>query len=107
MIDEMGLTEIVRPKLTRTSAIGGGVALVAGGNAEVGLFNISEILPIQGVRLVGPLPAGLQNYIVFSAAIPVRNTAPEPALAFIKALAAPAARDAWQNAGMEPMAAVH
>jgi molybdate transport system substrate-binding protein len=105
MIDEMGLTEIVRPKLTRTSAIGGGVALVAGGNAEVGLFNISEILPIQGVRLVGPLPADLQNYIVFSAAIPVRNTAPEPALAFIQALAAPAARDAWRNAGMEPMAA--
>jgi len=36
MIDEMGLTETVRPKLTRTSAIGGGVALVAGGNVEVG-----------------------------------------------------------------------
>jgi len=107
MIDEMGLTEIVRPKLTRTSAIGGGVALVAGGNAEVGLFNISEILPIQGVQLVGPLPAELQNYIVFSAAIPVRNTAPEPAAAFIQALAAPAARDAWRNAGMEPVAAAH
>jgi ABC-type molybdate transport system substrate-binding protein len=46
----------------------------------------------------------LQNYIVFSAAIPVRNTAPEPASAFIQALAAPAARDAWRNAGMEPVA---
>jgi molybdate transport system substrate-binding protein len=105
MIEEMGLSETVRPKLTRTSAIGGGVALVAGGNVEVGLFNISEILPIQGVQLVGPLPAELQNYIVFSAAIPVRNTTPEPALAFIQALAAPAARDAWRNAGMEPVAA--
>ena len=105
MIEEMGLTETIRPKLTRTSAIGGGVALVAGGNAEVGLFNISEILPIQGVQLVGPLPAELQNYIVFSAAIPVRNTTPEPALAFIQALVAPAARDAWRNAGMEPVGA--
>ena len=104
MIEEMGLTETIRPKLTRASAIGGGVALVAGGNVEVGLFNISEILPIQGVQLVGPLPAELQNYIVFSAAIPVRNTAPEPASAFIQALAAPAARDAWRNAGMEPVA---
>ncbi len=104
MIEEMGLTETIRPKLTRASAIGGGVALVAGGNAEVGLFNISEILPIQGVLLVGPLPAELQSYIVFSAAIPVRNTAPEPALAFIQALAAPAARDAWRNAGMESVA---
>jgi molybdate transport system substrate-binding protein len=105
MIEEMGLTETIRPKLTRASAIGGGVALVAGGNVEVGLFNISEILPIQGVQLVGPLPAELQNYIVFSAAIPARNSAPEPATAFIQALAAPAARDAWRNAGMEPVAA--
>lgn len=105
MIDQMGLTEMVRPKLTRTSAIGGGVALVAGGNVEVGLFNISEILPIQGVQLVGPLPAELQSYIVFTAAIPARNMAPEPASAFIQALAAPAARDAWRNAGMEPVAA--
>jgi molybdate transport system substrate-binding protein len=107
MIDEMSLTETVRAKLTRASAIGGGVALVAGGNVEVGLFNISEILPIQGVQLVGPLPAELQNYIVFSAAIPVRNTAPEPAAAFIQALAAPEARDAWRNAGMEPVGGTH
>jgi molybdate transport system substrate-binding protein len=104
MIDQMGLTETIRPKLTRASAIGGGVALVAGGNVEVGMFNISEILPIQGVHLVGPLPAELQSYIVFTAAIPVRNTMPEPAAAFIRALAAPAARDAWQRAGMEPVA---
>ena len=103
MIDQMGLTAAVQPKLTRTSAIGGGVALVAGGTVEVGMFNISEILPIQGVRLVGPLPAELQNYIVFSAAIPARNTAPEPAAAFIAALAAPAAREAWRKAGMEPV----
>jgi molybdate transport system substrate-binding protein len=107
MIEQMGLTETVRPKLTRTSAIGGGVALVAGGNVEVGLFNISEILPIQGVTLVGALPAELQSYIVFSAAIPARNTAPEPAAAFIAALAAPAAREAWRKAGMEPVAASH
>ena len=45
-----------RSKLTLASAIGGGVDLVAGGKAEIGLFNISEILPIQGVALVGPLP---------------------------------------------------
>jgi molybdate transport system substrate-binding protein len=107
MIDEMGLTETIRPKLTRAAAIGGGVALVAGGNVEVGLFNISEILPVKGVQLVGPLPAELQSYIAFSAAIPASNTAPEPASAFIQALAAPAARDAWRNAGMEPVAASH
>jgi molybdate transport system substrate-binding protein len=105
MIDRMGLTETVRPKLTRIAAIGGGVALVADGKAEVGFFNISEVLPIPGVTLVGPLPADLQSYIVFAGAIPTNAAAPEPAAAFIQALAAPAASEAWRKSGMEPAAA--
>lgn len=105
MIDHMGLTNLVRPKLTRTAAIGGGVALVADGKAEVGLFNISEILPVPGVTMVGPLPGNLQSYILFDAAIPTSDPAPEPAAAFIQALAAPAANDAWKKSGMESVAA--
>ena len=104
MIERMGLAAVVRPKLTRTSAIGGGVALVAAGKAEVGFFNISEILPVPGVTLAGPLPPPLQSYIVFAAAIPLSNTTPEPAAAFIAALATPAAQEAWRNSGMEPVA---
>jgi molybdate transport system substrate-binding protein len=104
MIEQMGVTETVRPKLMLTSAIGGGVDLVANGKAEIGLFNISEILPIKGAALVGPLPSELQTYIVFGAAIPAGAAAPESAAAFIKALAAPAQRRAWRKAGMEPLA---
>jgi molybdate transport system substrate-binding protein len=103
MVDRMGLTDVLRPKLTRTAAIGGGVALVADGKAEVGLFNISEILPVPGVTMVGPLPEDLQSYIVFAAAVPARNAAPGPALAFIQALAAPSAGDIWRKSGMEPV----
>jgi molybdate transport system substrate-binding protein len=105
MIDAMGVAETVKSKLTLTSAIGGGVELVARGKAEVGLFNISEILPIAGATLAGPLPAELQSYIVFDAAIPAGVATPEPASAFIKALTAPAERHAWQKAGLEPLGA--
>jgi molybdate transport system substrate-binding protein len=104
MIDSLGLTDIVRPKLTVKAAIGGGVALVADGKVEIGLFNISEIMPEKGVTLVGPLPADLQNYILFTAAIAVKSAVPEPASAYIKQLTDPAARLAWQNAGLEPAA---
>ena len=75
MIDRMGLTEIVKPKLTLRQ-IAGGVALVADGAAEIGLFNISEVLPVGGVTLVGPLPPKLQSYIVFAAAIHARSPSP-------------------------------
>jgi molybdate transport system substrate-binding protein len=103
MIDQLGMTETVRPKLTLSHAIEGGVDLVASGEAEIGFFNISEILPVKGVMLAGPLPAELQTYIVFEAAIPNSNTADGPAQDFIKALAAPSARPAWQRAGLEPV----
>jgi molybdate transport system substrate-binding protein len=102
MIDQMGLTETVKPKLILEAAIGGGVKLVADGKAEVGLFNISEILPVKGVTLVGPLPAELQSYIAFAAAVLTGSTVAEPAAALIKSLAEPAHRRAWQDAGLEP-----
>jgi molybdate transport system substrate-binding protein len=104
MIALMGIADTVKPKLTLATAIGGGVDLVAAGKAEVGLFNVSEIVPIKGVTLVGPLPAELQTYIVFTAAIPATNAAPQPAASFIKKLADPSAGPEWQKAGMEPAA---
>jgi molybdate transport system substrate-binding protein len=105
MIEQMGLTDIVKPKLTLKSAIGGGVDLVAAGTAELGLFNVSEIVPIKGVTLVGALPAELQSYIVFAAGIAVDDAAPQPAAAFIKMLADPSARADWESTGMTPAAA--
>jgi molybdate transport system substrate-binding protein len=101
MIDRMGLTEILKPKLTLQQAIAGGVALVAKGAAEIGMFNISEILPVGGVTLVGPLPPELQSYIVFAAAIHARSTLPVPARALIEAMADPAAREQWKAGGLE------
>ena len=105
MIDRLGLTETVRPKLNVKSAIGGGVDLVADGTVEIGIFNISEIMPVKGVTLVGPLPAELQNYIVFAAAILKGDPAPEPAADFIKSLADPAERQVWLDAGLDPVEA--
>jgi molybdate transport system substrate-binding protein len=101
MIARMGIADAVKPKLTLLFAIGGGVAAVAKGEAEIGLFNISEILPVKGVTLVGPLPPELQSYINFSGAIHAGSLSPDPAKAFLQALADPGARDAWKTGGFE------
>jgi molybdate transport system substrate-binding protein len=101
MTERLGLADVVNPKLTLRQAIAGGVALVASGAAEVGMFNISEALAVPGVALAGPLPPELQSYLVFTAAIPVGNRA--PALAFVRFLTAPDARAAWQAGGLEAL----
>src|SRR6185312_3638580 len=83
MIVQMGITDTVKPKLTLAHAITGGVQLVADGKAEVGMFNISEILPIKGVTMVGPLPPELQHTITFAAGITAASPVRDYAAAFI------------------------
>jgi molybdate transport system substrate-binding protein len=107
MIAQMGITDVVKPKLTLAHAITGGVKLVADGKAEVGMFNISEILPIKGVIMVGPLPTDLQHYITFTAGITATSAVRGDAAAFIALMADSAAHDAWTSAGLEPLGGGH
>jgi molybdate transport system substrate-binding protein len=88
-------------------AFTGGVANIAKGVAELGIFNISEIVPIKGVTLVGPLPAAHQNYLVFSGALHARGASPGPAAAYLRALTEPAAQEVWKAGGMEVIPSTH
>jgi molybdate transport system substrate-binding protein len=101
MIERMGIAEAVKPKVRLMFAVGGGVAAVASGDAELGLFNISEIVPVPGAALAGALPAELQSYITFAGALHVDSAAPDAAAAYLKTLAS--AREAWKVGGFEPL----
>ena len=103
MIEQMGIADAIKPKLTIMQAIDGGVDLVAKGEAEIGLFNISEILPVKGVTLAGPLPASVQSYIVFAAALHSGSHAPDAAQAFVRLATDPASRGEWKAGGLESM----
>jgi molybdate transport system substrate-binding protein len=102
MMARLGIAELVGPKTVYKFAILGGTAAVANSDAEIGLFNVSEILADKGVTLVGPLPPSLQSYIAFAGAVPAGSASPDAALAFLRSLAAPDARGAWTAAGFEP-----
>jgi len=102
VIARLDVADLVRPKTTYQFAIGGGTAAVAKGEAEVGLFNISEILADTGVTLVGPLPPSLQSYITFVGAVHAARASAEEARAFLRSLVAPQSRDIWTKAGFEP-----
>jgi len=106
MFERLGIADQVRPKVVLMYAFTGGVANIAKGGAEIGLFNISEIVPINGVKLVGPLPAEQQNYLVFSGALHVRGESPEPAAAYLRSLTEPAAHEAWKAGGFEVLGGV-
>jgi molybdate transport system substrate-binding protein len=77
--------------------------IVAKGEAEIGFQQISELKPVAGIDIVGPLPDELQKVTVFSAGIASVAKEPEAGKALIKFLASPAARDTIVNSGLEPI----
>jgi len=78
--------------------------IVAKGEAELGFQQISELRPVAGIDIVGPLPAELQKITVFSAGIAGGSKEPEAGKALIKFLASPQACDEITKSGMDPIA---
>jgi molybdate transport system substrate-binding protein len=79
-------------------------AVVARGEAEIGFQQVSELLPIQGIDFVGPLPAEVQRVTVFSAGVTAGSKKPAAASALIRFLASPDASRAIAKTGLEPFA---
>jgi molybdate transport system substrate-binding protein len=102
LIERLGLAEQMKPKtLLETRPSHTAVAVVEG-KAELGFALISEILPVSGAELVGPLPAELQNYVVFTAGISPNAKDAEAAKTFVKFFTTPAALPVLKAKGMEP-----
>jgi molybdate transport system substrate-binding protein len=100
LLGKLGLGEAMKGKTRLTSRP---VAeLVAAGEAEIGLQQIVAILPVKGADLVGPLPAELQNVIIYAAGISARAAEPKAAHALIAFTKTPQAGRIMRGKGLEP-----
>jgi molybdate transport system substrate-binding protein len=104
MFAKLGIADAMKDKAKKIPATPVG-EIVARGEAEIGFQQISELKPVQGIDIVGPLPNDLQKVTVFSAGIATVSKEPDAGRALIKFLASPAARDAMVNSGLEPIPA--
>ena len=101
ILANLGIAEAVHAKTVLRTPFDGGVALVASGAVEIGLYLVSEIQAVEGVKLAGALPAELQSYVIYAGAVAAQSPAPDAALAFLRFLGEPAARERWYAAGFE------
>ena len=100
LMERLGLAEAIKSKTKLTT---GPVAeLLARGEAELGLQQIVAILPVKGADLVGPLPAELQNIIVYAAGLSARAANSRAARQFIAFMATPRVVDLIRAKGLEP-----
>ena len=95
-----GILDQVKPKL-RIAMLGPGAKLITDGEVELGFFNLSEVLP--GLKVVGPVPAPLQGYTFYEAAVMAKGAVPAEAAAFIKRMASTDAGEKWRAAALEPV----
>jgi molybdate transport system substrate-binding protein len=101
LLDRLGIAAEVKGK---SKLIHGGAVAehIARGEAELGIHQISEILPVKGITLVGPLPAEIQNYTIYAAGIGAQAKEPATAKALLEVLSGSAAADVLKSKGMDP-----
>jgi molybdate transport system substrate-binding protein len=104
MFEKLGIADAMKDKARKIPATPVG-EIVARGDAEIGFQQISEMLPVSGIDIVGQLPPELQKITVFSAGIASVSREPDAGRALIKFLASPAASAAIIKSGMEPIPA--
>ncbi|HEV7981796.1 MAG TPA: substrate-binding domain-containing protein [Xanthobacteraceae bacterium] len=101
LLQRLGIADQVKPKEKLKQ--GGYVAdLISSGESELGIHQISEIVPAKGVTLVGPLPANIQNYTVYAAGVGPGTKYPDEAKKLIAVLSGPSAQALFKSKGMEP-----
>ena len=101
LLDRLGIADQIRPKAKLKN--GGHVAdLIVSGEAELGLHQISEIVPVKGVTLVGPLPKEIQNTTTYAAGISATAKDKSAADELIKYLSGPDAARVLKSKGMDP-----
>ena len=102
VLQQLGIADAVQSKI-RLITGGSVVAVVITGEAALGVQQISEILPYtdKGVRLVGPLPAGLQKITTYTAAVMNTSIDPQAAQRFIDQLVTPQAKQVFASAGFD------
>jgi molybdate transport system substrate-binding protein len=102
LTERLGIGEAVKAKSVLTKGGREAAIEVAEGRVEMAIVFISEAVVIKGVKLAGPLPAPLQDYSVYAAAIPASSTDPAAARAFVAALASAEMAERWRRNGFEP-----
>jgi molybdate transport system substrate-binding protein len=100
VIDKLGITDAVKAKavIAQGQPVG---AVIAKGDAEIGVQQVAELLPVSGIDFVGEMPGDLQKQIPYSAGIPANAKDPETARALVAFLRSASALAVLGRKGMD------
>ena len=101
MFERLGIAAEMKAKALLEQGSVRAAEKVVAGEAEILLTLVSEILPVEGLELLGPLPDEFQSYISFAAAVGARTTSADAARAFIDCVASWTAAPTFSAQGIQ------
>ena len=102
LFERWGIAEAVRGRIVQAPAGVPVGQLVANGQVELGFQQLSELMHLPGIDVLGTLPAGAEIVTTFSAGLCATSVQPEAVRALLAFMNSPAAIDAKRRHGMEP-----
>jgi molybdate transport system substrate-binding protein len=102
LFQRLGIADEIRSKCIKidTGMVG---TVVARGDAEIGFQQMSELLPIAGIDIVGPIPPEGQKITVYSGGVVVNSKQQAIAKQFLRFLSSPEAAATIKKSGMQPV----
>lgn len=101
LFDKLGIAAAIAPKAVIPTSGSVGEA-VARGEAEIGLQQVSELLPVPHIKVIGPLPDDVQRVTVFSAGAFADAVEPRAARMLAEQFTDDTARTLYTSKGLEP-----
>ena len=103
VIKTLGLGEALASRVAHRVGLAGGLAMIASGEATLGIFPKSEIVSVPGITLAGPLPPSLQLTISYGAGVTAASPVAAQAAEFVRVLIEPDNRKVWTACGFDPL----
>jgi molybdate transport system substrate-binding protein len=101
VITTLGLSEALAGRVSHKVGLAGGLAMIASGEATLGIFPKSEIVSVKGITLAGPLPGRLQLTIIYGAGVTAASKVATQAAEFVRFLIEPDSRKVWTACGFD------
>jgi molybdate transport system substrate-binding protein len=104
VFEKLGIAEAMAAKAKYGAGGAAGLAglVVLRGEADIGIQQMAELIAVDGIDVVGPLPAELQMITTFTGAIPVTASHADAGRALIGFLTTPAAKAVIKAKGLDP-----
>lgn len=102
LFERWGIADQIKPRIVQAPPGVPVGALVARGEVDLGFQQLSELLHVPGITIVGPLPAAIQITTTFTAGLVAGSSQPDAVRAMLDFMRSPAAAEVKRRQGMEP-----